>query len=137
MEFDFFVYKLKIAYLCTRNMRMTKTKKILSFLFVALFMGYYANTVFFSHSHVISGASIYHSHIHPNSHHDTKSGNHTEQCITLIAQISNYHYIDFSYNYVLKPSQFSLLEIKIVTTTHWITSIHLENTSLRAPPVLV
>ena len=137
MEFDFFVYKLKIAYLCTRNMRMTKTKKILSFLFVALFMGYYANTVFFSHSHVISGASIYHSHIHPNSHHDTQSGNHTEHCITLIAQVSHFQYVEFSSDCVIKPMHFSLYENKFVETAHWITSIHLENTSLRAPPVLV
>jgi len=118
-------------------MRMTKIKKILSYLFVALFLGYYANTVFFSHSHVISGASIYHSHIHPNSHHDTQNGNHTEHCITLIAQISHFQYVDLSCNFVLIPLQFPIHEEKSGKTTHWVTSAYLEHISLRAPPVLV
>ena len=116
---------------------MTKTKKLLSYFFIALFTSYYGSTAFFSHLHIISGATIYHSHIHANSHHDTKSGNHTEKCITLIAQISQFQYIDFSCNCILKPLQFPIQDHKFVATTHWIPSIHLENTTLRAPPVFV
>jgi hypothetical protein len=115
---------------------MVRLKKIVSLFFVVLFISYYAGTTLFSHTHTISGATIFHSHLHTNSHHDTKSGGHTEQSITLIAQISHFEYIDSSYNYALTPPQFSLYENKFVETTHWITSIHLKNLSLRAPPIV-
>ena len=115
---------------------MVKIKKILSFLFVVLFMGYYANTTLFSHSHIISGATIVHSHVHTDSHHGTKSGNHTEQCITLIEQISHFDYFDFSCNFVSNISQYLLHESKFVETTHWVVSSYLQNLSLRAPPIV-
>jgi len=115
---------------------MIKTKKIISFLLVALFMSYYASMSFFPHGHIIEGATITHSHIHTDSHHDTKSGEHTDQCITLIAQISHFDYIDFLCNCVFKPLQLPLYEDKIVEVMHWVASIHLENLSLRAPPVV-
>jgi len=115
---------------------MTKTKKILSFFFVALFASYYASTNFFIHSHEFAWGEVTHSHIHADSHHDTQNGNHTEQCITLIAQISHFQYIDFSSDCVIKPLQFSLHENKFTETTHWVTSIYLENLSLRAPPIV-
>jgi len=115
---------------------MVKTKKIVSFLFIALFMSYYASTAFFLHSHIIGGATIAHSHLHTDSHHDTKSGGHTERCITLIAQISHFDYIDFSCNCIQKPVQFPLYEDKVVEITHWAASIHLKNLSLRAPPIV-
>ena len=116
---------------------MGNTKKIAPLFFVALFMSYYAGTTFFSHSHIISGVAVSHSHIHAETHHDTNSGNHTEQCITLIAQISNIDYIDFSCNFNSKTLQLQLPAAKFAETAHWITSIHLENTLLRAPPILV
>ena len=115
---------------------LVKIKKIGSLLFVMLFMSYYASTTLFSHSHIISGATIIHSHIHTDSHHDTKSGGHTEQCITLIAQISHFEYIDFSCYSIPSPSQLPLHENKFVETTHWVASIYLENLSLRAPPIV-
>ena len=115
---------------------MTKTKKILSYFFVTLFINYYAGTTLFSHLHIISGVPVTHSHIHKDSHHDTKSGNHTKESITLISQISHFQYVDFLCNFILKPVQFPLQADKFIETTHWISQIHLENLSLRAPPAL-
>ena len=115
---------------------MFKIKKTVSFFCIALFINYYAGINFFSHTHTINGATIFHSHIHANSHHDTKSGGHTEYSITLIAQISHFEHIDFSCYSIPKPLQLPLYENKFVETTHWITSIHLENLSLRAPPIV-
>jgi hypothetical protein len=115
---------------------MIRIKKILSLFFVALFVSYYASTTLFSHLHHISGATIYHSHFHTESHHDTKTGGHIEQSLTLIAQISNFDYIDFSCDCIQKPLEIPIYENKYVSTTHYVTSIHLENTSLRAPPVV-
>jgi len=116
---------------------MSKTKQILSLLFVALFVSYYAGAVLFLHSHIIRDNVVAHSHIHSETHHDTNSGNHTEKCITLIAQISQFQYIDFLCNCIIKPLQFPIHEDRFVEATHWITSIHLENTTLRAPPIFV
>jgi hypothetical protein len=115
---------------------MSKIKKILSLFLAVLFMSYYASTVFFSHIHIISGATITHSHFHDNSHHDTKSGGHTENCITLIAQISHFEYIDFSCNFTLAPQQFQWHKNKVIEIPCKTVSIHLQNLSLRAPPIV-
>jgi len=113
-----------------------KTKKTVSFLLVALFVSYYAGLTLFSHTHVISGATIVHSHIHANSHHDTKSGGHSEQEITLIAQISQFEYANFVCCDIPAPSQTPLHENKYIETTCRTTPVHLLNISLRAPPVV-
>jgi len=110
--------------------------RIVSCLCIALFAGYYAGITFFPHTHIINGVTIVHSHIHADSHHDTNSGEHTEQCITLIAAISQLHYVDFLCSIVSLPLQFQIHEIKPVETAHRVTSIYLENTLLRAPPVV-
>ena len=117
---------------------MDKVKKIIVFSFcIALYMSYYAGLTLFSHSHIINGATIIHSHIHADSHHNTNSGGHTKQSTTLIAQISQFEYVDFSCDCIINPPQLSLHEDKFVETTHWEASIHLENPSLRAPPALI
>jgi hypothetical protein len=90
--------------------------------------------VFFSHTHVISGATIIHSHIHAASHHNTTNGNHTEQSITLIAQYSHIEYIDYVNPNVPIPYQSPLHEHKFTHTFHWVASVYLPNHALRAPP---
>lgn len=115
---------------------MVRIKQIVSVFFVALFMSYYASTTFFLHTHTISGATIVHSHLHTDSHHDTKNGGHTQNEITLIAQISHFEFIDFSCSFILQTPQLSFYENKFAETIHWINSIHLKNTSLRAPPIV-
>ena len=74
---------------------MGKTGKISSLFCVAFFINYYASITMFSHSHNISSATVTHSHAHTDSHHDSKSGGHTQSKITLIVQISHFNYIDF------------------------------------------
>ena len=113
---------------------MDKVRKTASLFLIALFVSYYAGATLFSHTHIISGITVFHSHLHTDAHHDTKSGGHTENSIILISQISHLDYVNFSCNGILKPLQLPLHEYKFVETTHWITLIHLENLSLRAPP---
>ncbi|MCL2289495.1 MAG: hypothetical protein FWC34_02145 [Bacteroidetes bacterium] len=115
---------------------MSKVKRIISLFFVALFVSYYASTTLFFHTHIISGATITHSHLHTDSHHDTTSGGHTEYCITLIAQASHFEYIDFSCSCALNVSQHLLYENEFVEITHWVTSLYFHNLSLRAPPII-
>jgi hypothetical protein len=113
-----------------------RTKKIVSLLFVALFMSFYANISLFTHTHVINGATIIHSHFHKETHHDTQSGGHTEHSITLIAQTSHFDCHDFLCNYILKPLPPLQKQIKIAEISHKVTSVHLQNLSLRAPPIV-
>jgi hypothetical protein len=115
---------------------MERTKKIVALLLALVFTGYFASTTLFSHSHVISGASIIHSHIHTDSHHDTQSGNHTKQCITLIAHVSQLQYIVFYSDCLPIPLQFPLYKSKCVEISHWIVSQFFQNHSLRAPPIV-
>ena len=115
---------------------MPRPKKIASSLLVALFVSYYADITFFSHAHIINGATIVHSHIHANSHHDTYSGGHTEHCITLIAQMSQFQYIDFTCNHLPVPLQLQIHQNKQIEVTPWIASIYFQNISLRAPPIV-
>jgi len=115
---------------------MLETKKIISLFFVALFMSFYVSTTFFSHFHIINGATITHSHFHSDEHHDTKSGGHEKSSITLIAQISHFESIDYSCLLLPTPLQFQLNRNKFIETTHWVDSIYFQNLSLRAPPVV-
>jgi len=115
---------------------MVKTKKIISLFFVALFVSYYASITLFSHSHIISGTTIVHSHIHTNSHHNTKAGGHIIHSITLIAQFSHFECIDFSCYYIPDLLQLPIGKNTFFETTHWVTSIYFENLSLRAPPIV-
>lgn len=89
----------------------------------------------FSHTHIIHGATITHSHIHTNGHHDTKSGGHSEQSITLIAQISQFEYVTYKYYILPDPLQFLLFANERLETNQSISSVHLQHPSLRAPPV--
>ena len=104
--------------------------------FIILFVSYYASTTLFFHTHIISGATITHSHLHTNTHHNTESGGHTEYCITLIAQFSHFDYTDFSCNCDLNASQYLLHESKFAETTHWVAAIYFHNLLLRAPPIV-
>ena len=115
-------------------LNMGKTK-ILSLFFVALFISYFVSTTFYLHTHIIDGATISHSHIHINSHHDTKSGNHTKQSITLISQISHCEYIDFSGNYVLILPKCQIYQNNFVEAANCV-DIYFQNLSLRAPPIV-
>ena len=111
---------------------MGKTK-ILSFLFVALLVGDYANDNFFFHAHIIDGVTVVHSHIHADLHHNSKSGGHTQNSIFIM------HYVEYlsSYcNYFSVPTQFQIYKNKIIETTAYVTSTHLLNLSLRAPPIV-
>jgi len=115
---------------------MVKCKKFTSLFFVVIFINFYASTTLFSHSHMISDTAIAHSHLHAESHHDTKSGEHSIQGITFIAQISQLQSIDISHKGVPSPLQYALHKYYFVETTHWISSIYFQNLSLRAPPIM-
>ena len=128
---------LNLHYLCKLFfVNMAKKKKIISYFLVALFVSYYTSVTLFYHSHIINGVTIVHSHLHTASHHNTQNGGHGTYSITLIAQISHFDSIDFSYNCVLQPTQLLLHKNKCTEIAQRVTSIHLQTLSLRAPPVV-
>ena len=103
---------------------------------MALFASYCVSAHFLFHVHVIDGAIIVHSHIHPGSHHDTDSGGHSQKGVILLATITSVKYVDFTGDYVPEPSQSDLYQYKFVETASWVRSIYFQNLSLRAPPVV-
>jgi len=112
---------------------MARIKKIIPYFFIIALINYYASVTLFSHIHIIHGASVSHSHIHTDGHHDTKSGGHSEQSITLIAQISQFECSDALFVEMLHAT-FLPNKPYFAETTHSKVSIYLENISLRAPP---
>lgn len=65
-------------------------------LFLAIFIGYFSDVTFFSHSHIINGVTIVHSHYF---HKQTSPGNssepvkhtHSNQVLTLISQTNTWN----------------------------------------------
>ena len=115
---------------------MVKTKKILSYLFVVLFIIHYADESFFVHKHEFEGRIVVHSHIHLESHHDHPNGTHEEESLILIFKVSNAEHFTSFYNYIICPLEFQLQQNKFIETTHWVDSIYFQNLSLRAPPIV-
>ncbi len=71
-------------------LRMSQqAKRILSGILFLVFVVYYINISFFTHSHVINGVTIVHSHFHSKNH--TMSGSHSESELTLISALSLFH----------------------------------------------
>lgn len=76
---------------------MYKVKKHIGIriFFLALFLSYFADITFFTHSHIINGSTIVHSHYFPgySSTKDNKPAKHThtENALTLISQASNWN----------------------------------------------
>ena len=114
---------------------MVKAKKIVLLFLLVLYTSYYVSTSFFFHTHKYTWGTVFHSHVHKDSHHNTKSGGHTKQNVIFIDQISHFEYIDFSCNSLLIPLQLQIPQNKFVETTHWVSSIYFKNLSLRAPPI--
>lgn len=80
-------YKNKTIPLCFKTWQMLqKNKQIVGSILVIIFAFYYANICFFTHSHIINGVTIVHSHFHNKAH--TQSGTHSESELTLIAALS-------------------------------------------------
>lgn len=76
---------------------MHKVKKHIGIriFFLALFLSYFADITFFTHSHIINGSTIVHSHYFPgySSTKDNKpvKHTHTENTLTLISHATNWN----------------------------------------------
>ena len=66
-----------------------KNKQIITWILFAVFTFYYVNVCFFTHTHIVNGTTIVHSHIHNKAH--TQTGTHNDSELTLIASLSAFH----------------------------------------------
>ncbi len=65
---------------------LQRGKQIVGGILLLIFMAYYVNISFFTHSHIINGVTIVHSHFHDKAH--AQSGKHTDSEVTLISMLS-------------------------------------------------
>lgn len=112
-----------------------RNKQIIGWILFSVFTFYYVNVCFFTHTHIINGTTIVHSHMHNKAHAQT--GTHTESEITLISSLSAFHTLAADI-YAVIFGLFLLLQIFILPFhEERIISNLTTSISLRAPPALV
>ncbi len=66
-----------------------RNKQIIAWILFMVFTFYYVNVCLFTHTHIVNGTTIVHSHIHNKAH--TQTGVHNDSELTLIASLSAFH----------------------------------------------
>lgn len=67
-----------------------KLRRSVAGIFLLFFVAYYINATLFEHTHIVNGVTIVHSHFHASSHHNSQSGGHTANNVTLIAYLTSF-----------------------------------------------
>lgn len=111
-----------------------RSKQVIAGILFVIFTLYYVDICFFSHSHIINGTTIVHSHFHNKAH--TQTGTHTESELTLISSLSAFHTLPAD---VCAVSLEILLLLQVFILPFFEERIISNPTaciSLRAPPAL-
>jgi hypothetical protein len=112
-------------------------KKLLSLVLLSMFLAYYASITLFSHSHIINGVTIVHSHPYSKGT-DSKPFNHqhSEKGVALIQFLSHFSSLTVASLLSLGILLTLLYKIAVITRAEdpLIPSIN-SGLSLRAPPV--
>ena len=105
-------------------------------LLLILFLGYYGSITLFSHSHIVNGVTIVHSHpFKTNKGGDTSTPPHTEKELLLIQLLSELITTAFTISFVTLIFRSLWHEISVISITSGYTeSGGYCNYSLRAPP---
>jgi len=111
-----------------------KSKQHIARILFLVFALYYANICFFSHSHIINGATIVHSHFHNKAHAQT--GTHTDSEITLISVLSTFQSLQATFCFVGLAVFLSFLIFILPLYQKRIVLNPVTSISLRAPPAL-
>jgi len=110
---------------------MEKTKKILSFFLVALFMSYYASTTFFFHSHDCKNGIVTHSHPYTSATHT-----HSANALQLIESLTTTFFVLGGVVFAIMLFLISREFLYSFYKQHTLNSL-IGSNPLRAPPVLV
>lgn len=111
-----------------------KSKQIIAWGLFLVFALYYANICFFSHSHIINGATIVHSHFHTEAHAQT--GTHSDSELTLISILSTFQSFQATLYFIGIGIFLSLQVFLLLFFEERVISSPTVCISLRAPPVL-
>ncbi len=131
-----FAHSKNLLYLCSVKEWKAYMKRYLTAGFLLLFCAYYANVTLFSHSHIVNGTILVHSHMHSQHHHDSENGGHTVLDITLIANLANQFLTTGDAPLAeLQAYNILLLTLDAVQDAQAV-SLVLSCPSLRAPPAL-
>lgn len=107
-----------------------KKSKLISFLLLVLYMGYFAGVNFFVHSHMVQNHLVVHSHPYASKNH-----NHSDKAIQLVDLLQDYTstepvHVDAPHCAVIDL----LVEASALPLEHIVASSGLYS-QLRAPPV--
>lgn len=122
-----------------KNRQHIRLVRTLAALMLLAFSSYYVSATLFTHSHILNGVTIVHSHIHGDVHHTTApDGGHSAHQVTLIALLQS-GLLCTGIEMGATPAQVCAPLLGKVACP---SAIHLHNRaiahlSLRAPPVLV
>lgn len=121
-------------------MRLSKKNIGIRIFFLALFLSYFADITFFTHTHIINGVTIVHSHYFHGSSAKQKEGaaghQHSVQALTWIAQANDWNVILYSVPEV--PDNILHSYFFYFPHSPFIVSLAvLRSAYLRGPPVLI
>ena len=108
---------------------MIRIKKIVSLLFVVLYVSYYVNTHFFNHLHQYTWGTITHSHPYSSDTHS-----HSDKDLYLIDSLTTLLFVGVEVVFYLALLSVSKALYSFVETRR-ATSLHIYSNQLRAPPV--
>ena len=117
-----------------KQQRLNAIRLFLLFLFV----GYYASISLFTHTHIVNGVKIVHSHPYKSSSDDKKAGHeHTTHELILIQQLSHFVSVLLVTGLLISGLQFFLKELRYPFKDTVVISNSHFNFLLRAPPFSV
>ena len=109
---------------------MRHVKSYSALILLLIFSCYYSGISFFSHTHIVNGASVIHSHWYGDSDHD-----HTENQYAVIDLLSNFQSEGaVSFNAVASPMAIQLSDSSANYTAPFYQDAAISLCTLRGPP---
>ena len=106
-----------------------------SVLLLVLFIEYVASVTMFTHSHIIDGDVVFHSHLYADSA-EAPSHSHSSQQVKVIAQLSLYVAVAATVSFAVGNPIYRFLRTVIDSCYETLQRCDL-HFSLRAPPVVI
>ena len=111
-----------------QNYRNVRRRTQTALWLLVLFVGYQWAVLGFTHTHIINGVTIVHSHPFTSTH-DHQAGNYLQ-----LAQLSHFLTTEVNEVMVQRPQLPLLTTLEVLPAVPMHSGIHLNNPLLRAPP---
>ena len=122
--------------LCSKNRSITG--KTVNILLLTLFLGYYSSITFFTHSHIVNGVTIVHSHPYKSTGSSDQSGNaHSDKELLVIQFLSEYFTTAAVILFSAMIFRSLLYKILVHSAESGFLNISYLSYTLRAPPALL